>query len=63
MDVLEKGKYLQGQDLRAAVTVLLLLLLSVWAAGCATMWGLGGDIQSLGRGIKQVFTQSLELRC
>ena len=56
MDVLEKGKSLQGQDLRAAVAILLLLL-SVWTAGCATMRGLGEDIQSLGRGIKRVFTQ------
>jgi len=56
MNVLERGKYLQGQDLRAAVAVLLLLL-SVWSAGCATMRGLGEDIQSLGQGIKKVFTQ------
>jgi len=35
---------------------LLLILLAMWAAGCATMRGMGEDIQSLGRGIKQVFT-------
>ena len=32
------------------------ILLAVWTAGCATMRGLGEDIQSLGRGIKKVFT-------
>lgn len=35
---------------------LVLILLAVWTAGCATMRGLGEDIQSLGRGIKKVFT-------
>ena len=35
---------------------LVLVLLAVWTAGCATMRGLGEDIQSLGRGIKKVFT-------
>jgi predicted small secreted protein len=35
---------------------LLLALLVLWLAGCATMRGLGEDIQSLGRGIKKVFT-------
>jgi predicted small secreted protein len=36
---------------------LLLLVLSSWTTGCATLRGLGEDIQSLGRGITQVFTQ------
>jgi len=35
---------------------LVLILLAVWTAGCATMRGVGEDIQSLGRGIKKVFT-------
>jgi predicted small secreted protein len=35
---------------------LLLALLVLGLAGCATMRGLGEDIQSLGRGIKKVFT-------
>jgi predicted small secreted protein len=35
---------------------LLLAFLVLWLAGCATMRGLGEDIQSLGRGVKKVFT-------
>lgn len=34
---------------------LLLAFLVLWLAGCATMRGLGEDIQSLGRGVKKVF--------
>lgn len=35
---------------------LLLAFLVLWLAGCATMRGLGEDIQSFGRGVKRVFT-------
>ncbi|HEX9899347.1 MAG TPA: hypothetical protein VGC81_08965 [Candidatus Methylomirabilis sp.] len=45
----------RGRGIRAAIG-LALVLLAVWTAGCATMRGLGEDIQSLGRGIKKVFT-------
>ncbi len=42
---------------RARATVAVLLVLTaLWASGCATMRGMGEDLQSLGRGIKQVFT-------
>lgn len=41
---------------RGAIGVLLAVLL-FWTAGCATMRGMGEDIQSLGRGVKKVFTQ------
>ena len=43
------------RGIRAAIG-LALVLLAVWTTGCATMRGLGEDIQSLGRGIKKVFT-------
>jgi len=36
---------------------LLLVLLMFWAAGCATVRGMGEDLQSLGRGIKKVFSE------
>ncbi len=32
-------------------------VLLFWTAGCATMRGMGEDIQSLGRGIKKVFSE------
>jgi predicted small secreted protein len=35
---------------------LCLSVLMLWTAGCATMRGAGEDIQSLGRGIKKIFT-------
>jgi predicted small secreted protein len=35
---------------------LVLAVMVLGLAGCATMRGLGEDIQSLGRGIKKVFT-------
>ncbi|HSB71616.1 MAG TPA: entericidin A/B family lipoprotein [Candidatus Methylomirabilis sp.] len=46
-----RRRYLQG------ALGLLLLALACWSAGCATMRGLGEDIQSLGRGIQKVFTR------
>lgn len=42
--------------MRRAVGLLLAILLMA-SAGCATMRGLGEDIQSLGRGIKKVFSE------
>lgn len=42
--------------IRRAVGVLLAILL-VASAGCATLRGLGEDLQSLGRGIKRVFSE------
>jgi predicted small secreted protein len=46
---------MRAQYIRGAVALLLGALI-FWTAGCATMRGLGEDIQSLGRGIKKVFT-------
>ena len=42
--------------IRWLVGVLLVVLMGL-TAGCATMRGMGEDVQSLGRGIKKVFTQ------
>ena len=36
---------------------LLLGVLLFFTAGCATMRGMGQDLQSLGRGIKKVFSE------
>lgn len=47
---------MRSQYVRGAVWLLLGVLL-FWTAGCATMQGMGEDIQSLGRGIKKVFSQ------
>lgn len=46
---------MRPQYIRGVVALPLGALL-FWTAGCATMRGLGEDIQSLGRGIKKVFT-------
>ena len=46
-----RRRYLQ------AALGLLLLVLAFSSAGCATMRGLGEDIQSFGRGIQKIFTQ------
>ena len=42
--------------IRWLVGVLLVVLVGL-TAGCATMRGMGEDVQSLGRGIKKVFSQ------
>ena len=47
---------MRSQYIRGAVWLLLSVLL-FWTAGCATMRGMGEDIQSLGRGVKKVFSQ------
>jgi predicted small secreted protein len=47
---------MRSQCVRGAVWLLLGVLL-FWTAACATMRGMGEDIQSLGRGIKKVFSQ------
>jgi predicted small secreted protein len=35
---------------------LLLVVLTLWTTGCATMRGVGEDLQSLGREVEKVFT-------
>ncbi|MFI5338858.1 MAG: entericidin A/B family lipoprotein [Candidatus Methylomirabilales bacterium] len=47
---------MRPQYIRGVVGLLLGVLL-LWTAGCATMRGMGEDIQSLGRGIKKVFSE------
>lgn len=47
---------MQSHIFRRAVGWLLIVLL-FGTVGCATMRGVGEDIQSLGRGIKKVFSE------
>jgi predicted small secreted protein len=52
-----RGGTIRRRGVRRALAALVLIVL-VGAAGCATMRGVGEDIQALGRGIKRVFTPS-----
>jgi len=47
---------MRPQYIRGAISLFLGVLL-FWTAGRATMRGMGEDIQSLGRGIKKVFSE------
>lgn len=46
---------MRARAIRWWVGVLLIILMGLTAA-CATMRGMGEDLQSLGRGIKKVFS-------